>query len=99
MAAKVIGMRGMVLALVVGAVAWPVWAQSGWEGDLAMEIDLAEHCRVAFLSHVVERAVDGKKLVMAKVHCEDQRVFDALRPDEFEAFRFNECQPDTGTAC
>lgn len=92
-------MKRMVTALTLGALVSTAWAQSGWEDDLAMEIDLAEHCKVAYFSHVVERTVEGRKLVMAKAHCEDQRVFDAMRPDEFEPFRFNECQADTGTSC
>ena len=63
------------------------------------EHDLARQCKVAYLSHVVERTVDGKKLVMAKAHCEDKRVFDAMRPDEFEPFQFNECQPESAQGC
>lgn len=68
-------------------------AQAGWEQDLAAEIEFTHQCKVAYLTHVVERTVDGKQVVMAKAHCEDSRVFDAMRPDEFEAFEFNECQP------
>ena len=92
-------MRRLALALALAAAGAPTWAQEGWEADLTAEIDLAVGCKVAYLSHVVERVVDGKHLVMAKAHCEDQRVFDAMRPDEFEAFRFNECEGDATTAC
>ncbi len=92
-------MKRLVLVVILAMAATSVRAQSDWESDLAMEIDLAVGCKVAFLSHVVERDVDGKRLVMAKAHCEDQRVFDAMRPDEFAAFRFNECQADTTKAC
>jgi hypothetical protein len=99
MAAKVDGMKSMVVALTLAMTTAPVWAQSGWEADLAVEIDLAVGCKLAYLSHIVERQVDGKQLVMAKAHCEDQRVFDAMRPDAFEAFRFNECEADTTKAC
>lgn len=74
-------------------------AQSSWENELAIEIAAAQHCKVAYYSHVVERVVKGKKLVMAKAHCDDERVFDAMRPDEIEPFRFNECQPDPARAC
>lgn len=74
-------------------------AQAGWEVDLAAEIDLVEGCKVAYLSHVVEREVAGKDVVMVKAHCEDQRVFDAMRPDAFEPFQFNECQPDAAQSC
>lgn len=95
-------MRQLVSVLMLAAVIMGVTgarAQSGWEDELEIEIDQAEQCHVAYLSHVVERDVGGKKLVMAKVHCDDQRVFDAMRPDEFEPFQFNACQPDTPQAC
>ena len=92
-------MRRALLMVTLGLAAAPAWSQAGWQADLAAEIDLAVGCEVVYLSHVVERVVDGKQLVMAKVHCRDQRVFDAMRPDEFEAFRFNECEPDTTKAC
>ncbi|MEK0084371.1 hypothetical protein [Benzoatithermus flavus] len=74
-------------------------AQADWQEDLAGEIGLTRNCTVAFLSHVVERTVDGRQLVMAKVHCDDERVFDALRPDVGEPFRFSECQPDATQGC
>lgn len=77
----------------------PTAAQAGWQGDLAAEIELTEGCKVAYLSHVVERTVDGRQMVMAKAHCEDGRVFDVLRPDVFEPFQFNECQPEAGRGC
>ncbi len=90
---------GVLMFVAVLMSAAGARAQSGWEDELGIEIDQAEKCHVAYLSHVVERDVGGKKLVMAKVHCDDQRVFDAMRPDEFEPFKFNACQPDTTQAC
>ena len=89
---------GMVAALLAASQG-VAWAQAGWEVDLTAEIDLAKGCKVAYLSHVVERKVEGKELVMAKAHCEDQRVFDAMRPDAFQPFQFNECQPDAAQSC
>jgi hypothetical protein len=96
----IIGSR-LAVAVMAATLASPgaLLAAAGWEEDLTTEIDLTRHCKVAYLSHVVERTVDGRKLVMAKVHCEDKRVFDALRPDELEPFRFNECQPEAVQAC
>jgi hypothetical protein len=88
----------IILSALIAAL--PVRAQAtGWQEDLAGEIDLTKHCKVSFLSQVVERTVDGKRLVMAKAHCEDGRTFDVLRPDEFEPFQFNECQPEAAQAC
>jgi hypothetical protein len=93
------GLSGWLAAAVLATIPGLVAAQSGWEVDLAAEIDLAKGCKIAFLSHVVERKVDNKDLVMAKAHCEDRRVFDAMRPDAFEPFRFNECQADSAQSC
>lgn len=90
---------GVLTTSMALAATPPAMAQSGWEQELAIEIELAQKCKVAYLSHVVERTVDGKQLVMAKVHCEDQRVFDALRPDAYEPFQFNECEADKVKAC
>ena len=92
-------MRRLALVLALAAAGAPASAQASWEADLTAEIDLAVGCKVAYLSHVVERVVDGKHLVMAKAHCEDLRVFDAMRSDDFEAFRFNECEADATKAC
>lgn len=72
----------------------PQMALADWPQDLAAEIEVVEGCRVAFLSNVVEREVDGRQVVMAKVHCEDQRLFDAWRNDPLDAFRFEECTAD-----
>lgn len=98
-------MRGLLhlllptLSVCVIVAAGPAHAQTGWQDDLAAEIEMAQGCRVAFLSHVVERPVEGKQVVMAKAHCEDQRVFDALRPDAGQPFAFTACQPETQQSC
>ncbi|SLN54881.1 hypothetical protein [Oceanibacterium hippocampi] len=81
---------GLPLGLGAGIIA--AQAQATWEIDLAEEVMAAENCDVEYLSHVVEREIDGKQLVMVKVHCRDARAFDAMRPDEFELFQFNECR-------
>ena len=86
-----------IMVLCTGAIA--ARAQSGWENELALEIEIAQKCKVAFLSHVVERTVDGRQLVMAKAHCEDQRVFDAVRQEQAEPFRFSECEAAAATSC
>ncbi|MFO1069770.1 MAG: hypothetical protein U1E14_14720 [Geminicoccaceae bacterium] len=71
-------------------------AQGGWEAQLSAEILEAEHCDVAFIGEVVEREVDGRKVVMAKVTCTDRRSFDAFRDDEFVPFAFKECPESSG---
>ena len=84
-------------ALLLASIPPIAAAQSGWEQDLTAELELTRQCEVSYLSHVVERTIDGRKVVMAKAHCEDGRVFDAMRPDELEPFQLSECQPATGT--
>ena len=69
-------------------------AQQDWQGDLANEILLMEDCEVSFLTQVVEREVDGRAVILAKVHCVDGRTFDASRDDRFAAFEFRVCEPE-----
>lgn len=68
-------------------------ARAAWQEDLIAEIRAAHGCTVAYLSQVVERTVDGRQIVFAKVHCEDGRVFDASRTNALEPFVFRECAP------
>ena len=85
------------------AVAWacaavaPAWAQ--WEQELSIQIEEDLGCKVAFLSQVVDRVVDGRHIVMAKVHCEDERTYDAYRDDDLMLFDFKECEPPDAQAC
>jgi hypothetical protein len=75
-------------------------AQEGWQTDLANEILIMEDCEVSFLTQVIERVIDGRSVVIAKVHCTDGRTFDALREDSFAAFDFSICEPeDAPAAC
>jgi hypothetical protein len=50
------------------------------------------------LNHVIERVVDGSLVVIAKAHCDDGRLFDAIQHNEIEEFEINECTP-TEQAC
>ena len=74
-------------------------AHADWQQDLAADIDFEHSCEVAFLSHVVEREVEGKLMVMAKVHCTDQRTFDAVRTGRLEPFEFKECTVREKQSC
>ncbi len=84
----------LVAMALAGAPGTPLLAQSSWEEDLAAEILIMEDCTVSFLSQIVERQIDGRSLIMAKVHCEDGRTFDATREDSFAAFDFRACEPE-----
>ncbi len=74
--------------LVTATLAAP--ALAGWEDDLTEQIELEHDCKVAFLSHIIERTVEGHEVVRAKVHCDDERSFDAFRPDGSDLFQFTE---------
>ena len=88
------------LLLIVALVF--VLAQSAaaqWEDELTRQVDQDEGCEVAFLSHVIEREIDGRQVVMVKVHCTDERDFDALRDDKFKPFQFTACEPRNVESC
>ena len=81
------------MAVVSGAAA------ADWHEELARQIENDESCKVNFVSHVVEREVDGKRLIMAKVHCEDKRAFDAIRASDDHAFEFKACEVPNAETC
>ena len=62
-----------------------------WFEELSADIAVIHDCEVAYLSHVVERQGDGGLMVMAKVHCVDQRTFDAFRLRTADVFQYKEC--------
>jgi hypothetical protein len=68
-------------------------AQASWQDDLAAQLRWDHNCQVSFYSGVIERLVNGQQVVIAKAHCEDGRVFDAIQRNELEEFEINECTP------
>ena len=87
----------LTLGLLLGSQAAAQERQ--WQRDLAREVQGLLDCQVAFLSHVVEREVEGRELVMAKVHCLDQRSFDAVRQEATGRFEFKECTRENTQTC
>jgi len=87
----------VVLALAI-TMPRPAAAQT-WQNDLAEQIAEERDCEVSFLSHVVERDMEGRLVVMAKVHCIDKRTFDALRMDELDQFRITLCEDPDVASC
>lgn len=85
-------------ALALGLLPGAGNAQASWEAQLREEIAYLENCEVQFLSHIVEREVAGRQVIMAKAHCVDQRVFDAYRDDELAGFTFKECEQTRETS-
>jgi hypothetical protein len=84
-------MKACVLALTMMTLAWP--ARAGWEEDLAAQLRWDHDCKVNFYSGVIERVIKGNLVVVAKAHCEDGRLFDAIQHDELEEFEISECTP------
>jgi hypothetical protein len=82
-------------AAVLIALATP--AQASWQDDLAAQLRWDHNCQVSFYSGVIERMVNGQQVVIAKAHCEDGRVFDAIQRNELEEFEINECTPKEQT--
>ena len=87
-----------IAALLGFLTSTPALAQADWQGDLANEALLMEDCEVSFLTQVVEREVDGRAVILAKVHCVDGRTFDASRDDLFAPFEFRICEPEEAPA-
>ena len=86
------GVGTVALLSVAGAAEIP------WQEELTDEILDVHDCDVSFITHVVEREIKGGRIIMAKVHCEDKRSFDAYRPNDLELFKFTECtSPKTKT--
>ena len=70
-----------------------------WEGQITVEALDAVNCEVSFISHIVEREMQTGTMVMAKVHCVDNRSFDALRENDAMPFTFKECTPRDTKSC
>lgn len=86
----------MALALT-GLGATPALAQ--WGEELSEQVREELGCKVAFLSQVVERTVEGRRTITARVHCEDKRAFDAYRADDFEPFEIRACEQPDAEVC
>jgi len=84
-------MKAHVLALMMIMVASP--ALAGWEEDLAAQLRWDHDCKVSFYSGVIERVIKGNLVVIAKAHCDDGRLFDAIQHNELEEFEISECTP------
>lgn len=88
----------LALLLAGGLVPPAAHGQDGWQAELANDALILEDCEVSFLTQVIEREVDGRQVVIAKVHCADGRTFDAHREDSFAAFAFSICEPENEPA-
>ncbi len=85
----------MVLVATHGAGA----DRRDWAPALTAQIFDEHQCVVAFLSQVVEREVDGRPVVIAKAHCEDDRAFDVYREGRLSRFEITECEVPDQEVC
>jgi len=89
-----------VLAAALLLPTLPLHAQdTGWEEQLAEQVLREYDCEVAFLSQVSERVVNGDQVILAKVHCEDKRSFDAYRNSAFKPFEIHPCDNPENRVC
>ena len=70
-----------------------------WQKQVAEDIWLEHACKVAFFSHIVERETDSGKIVMVKVHCDDNRSFDSVQSGADTPFKFSERTPREKKSC
>jgi len=86
-------------AAVLAMTAVAQGTQEEWGPLLTDQMSLEYDCEVAFFSQVAERDVNGQTVVIAKVHCQDKRTFDAHRPGSFEAFEVHPCENPNNRVC
>ncbi len=89
---------GCLALAAIGLSTGPAKAAS-WQKEMSRQILRDLNCEIAFMSQVKERTVDGRRVIMAKVHCKDKRSFDALRGSDNEAFQFKACEVPNAEAC
>ena len=70
-----------------------------WSIALSEEIWFEHACRVAFFSQIIERDSKAGRILMVKVHCKDQRSFEASQSGRDTPFIFSECKPREQNAC
>lgn len=86
--------------LAVAFYGAPALAQDPeWGPPLTAQMMAEYDCEVAFFSQVAEREVNGEVIVIAKVHCVDQRSFDAYRPGSFSLFEIHPCENPANRVC
>jgi hypothetical protein len=89
----------LVLAAALVLPTLPRAQETGWEEQLAEQVLREYDCEVAFLSQVSERVVNGDQVILAKVHCEDKRSFDAYRSSAFKPFEIHPCENPENRVC
>ena len=90
----------LMAVAVLSLAATPAQAdREDWAPTLTVQIFDEHQCIVSFLSQVVEREIDGRPVVIAKAHCEDDRAFDIFREGAEGRFEIIECEVPHQEAC
>lgn len=90
---------GAVAAVLLAAATNAAGQADDWQTMVREDVWLEHGCKVSFFSHIVERETKNGHIVLVKVHCEDQRSFDAVQEGSDSPFTFKECTPREKTSC
>jgi hypothetical protein len=91
-------LAGAVLCLTMAGAAFAQGVVD-WREIVTEDAWLQHQCRVTYLSHIVERETKSGRIVMVKVHCDDNRSFDAVQSGADQPFTFSECTPRDTKTC
>lgn len=94
----------VLVLLIVALLAAPVPAAAQAEGppwldELTRQMFAEHDCLVDFYLQIEESERDGQPVASARVHCEDQRLFDATRVGEAGRFTVERCATEGSRAC
>ena len=81
----------LIAALSISFAGASIGAESEWQLALRKQMEDEHQCKTDYLSHVVERQIGDRFLISAKVHCEDQRTFDANWDQQARRFEIRRC--------
>ena len=86
-------LRRMVLGAIgaLGIALAAGTAAADWREDLAAQIRQSHRCTIDRFSEAAEARVNNRHIIVAKLICEDNRVFEAFRLKEGEPFEIRAC--------
>jgi len=87
-------MKWSVLVLAGGVLLVSTASRSAedWRDQLALQLQQEHGCEVVLFSRVTERSIGDRHVVSARVHCADQRRYDAKRERPLERFQIRRCE-------
>ena len=70
-----------------------------WRQQLVDQLAEDEGCVVSFFSQVSVVRQDGREIIAARAHCDDQRAFDVSRTSPETAFELQACETSEERTC